>query len=632
MMFRDGSSRYAGFQGLWSMALVLALGCDPHTPDGGHAGCQDCAEDCSNGVDDDSDGDADCLDSACAGVCPEVCDNGEDDNADWLVDCGDPSCESTCDADGDGWLSRDVGGDDCNDGDPAVHPGAAEIADDGEDNDCDPSTADDDIDGDLSTNYDDCAPEDPTRYPQAPEVCGDGVVNDCDQTGTPPRPVCFGERSLSTADFAVDGSEAEGHLGDGGIAGADTDGDGAIELYIGASDVGLVDFDTAGAVYALETPLVDGSDVRTLGCELTGVSIDSGLGAAVAPLGVLDGSGLPRIGIGAPLQDLFPDQKNGALFVLGEVCASGPINGSAFEITGRNHDEYGTSFAAIGDADGDGAVDVAIGAPWPDESGSVAIYRGPIDAPQTGEETFSRIVSTRTDTLFGATVAAAGDLDGDGLGDLLVGAPLAQQETGQVQAVTDLTIPGTRADTDQLAIPLGAPGDHLGTAIAQEAGDLSGDGQDDAVLGAPLADDLAVDGGVVYVVDALAPLNVAAILRGDSAGDLLGSALAAMVDLDGDGFRDLAVGAPGHDGGDAANPVVDAGAVYVWFGPLSGSLVTSTAEVRLIGEAGADFAGSAIADVGDVDHDGLDDLAISAPYADGAFPGAGRVYLLTFGW
>ncbi len=95
-----------------------------------------CAEICDDGLDNDADGDSDCLDVDCADQCPEICDDGFDNDGDNVLDCDDPDCDSTCDADGDAAVAEAFGGDDCDDTDPNNYPGNVETCD-GQDNDCD---------------------------------------------------------------------------------------------------------------------------------------------------------------------------------------------------------------------------------------------------------------------------------------------------------------------------------------------------------------------------------------------------------------------------------------------------------------------------------------------------------------
>ncbi|MFT5679390.1 MAG: hypothetical protein ACI8RZ_000294, partial [Myxococcota bacterium] len=109
----------------------------------------------------------------------------------------------------------------------------------------------------------------------------------------------------------------------------------------------------------------------------------------------------------------------------------------------------------------------------------------------------------------------------------------------------------------------------------------------------------------------------------EAGGDLVGTSLAAVGDLNGDGLADVLIGAPGHDGsGD------EAGAVYLLLGPATGSHDLSEAHARLDGEGVEDFAGRAVAGVGDMDGDGNPDLAVGAPGVDLGGSEAGAAYLL----
>ena len=141
-------------------------------------------------------------------------------------------------------------------------------------------------------------------------------------------------------------------------------------------------------------------------------------------------------------------------------------------------------------------------------------------------------------------------------------------------------------------------------------GDVDGDGRDDIAVGA-YADDTAETGaGAVYVVSGPGTgletvLEAEGIRYGEAAGDVAGR-VAGPGDLDGDGFAELLVGAPSHDGGGT-----DAGAAYVLFGPITGTDSLSAADVRIDGESEGAWVGGTVAAGRDMDGDGVTDLVLS---------------------
>ncbi len=190
--------------------LALAVGCADE-PECTGPGCDDgpTLEICADGEDNDGDGLVDCADVDCFGGCLELCTDGQDEDGDGLVDCDDDDCLGVCDGDSDGSVAAELGGDDCNDADPTVHPAATELCnliDDDCDalvDDIDPSLdpasrtswhADADQDGFGSApvvasacyapagavaDDTDCDDADEQRFPGAPEVCNE-VDDDCD--------------------------------------------------------------------------------------------------------------------------------------------------------------------------------------------------------------------------------------------------------------------------------------------------------------------------------------------------------------------------------------------------------------------------------------------------------------------
>jgi hypothetical protein len=243
--------------------------------------------------------------------------------------------------------------------------------------------------------------------------------------------------------------------------------------------------------------------------------------------------------------------------------------------------------------------------------------------------------------MFGAAVAALGDLDGDGIEDMAVGAP-SQRGSGSAGAVSVLFMnaDGTVNSSQRIASAVGggpalADGDYFGHSMAA-IGDLDGDGITDLAVGADKDDTGGYNRGAVHVLflNAIGTVKssqkIAHGVNGGPAfanGDRFGSAIASLGDLDGDGITDLAVGAAGDDtGGDYR------GAVFVLFMNAAGTVKTSQKIASGVGGgptlANGDVFGIAVASLGDLDGDGVGDLAASAFFDDTGGAGRGAMYVL----
>ncbi len=279
---------------------------------------------------------------------------------------------------------------------------------------------------------------------------------------------------------------------------------------------------------------------------------------------------------------------------------------------------YGRAVAALGDIDGDSYGDFAVSDPL-DGAGRVFIYTGSPDGVPRSDATPQWTLSgAEARDQFGKRIASAGDVDGDGLSDLLVGAWLAagadgQRRAGAAYLFLAADLPTATGVGDAALTLLGTGGDdRLGWGLAGGL-DATGDGVPDLLVAAPLRDP-ANSGAVHLVSGALRgtlEIDSAALgtVVGDAPADELGStALRFVGDLDGDGRSEWIVGAPKHAsvnagrlyllGHDAQGPV-DEAARAIWEGDENG---------HLFGYAAA-MHGSK--------------LAVGAPFADG-----GRVYLL----
>ena len=308
-------------------------------------------------------------------------------------------------------------------------------------------------------------------------------------------------------------------------------------------------------------------------------------------------------------------------------------------------DELGRSVDGVGDLNGDGHRDVLLGAPLADnngrtDSGTAYLMFGEqpprhlVDIQALGSQGI-RLDGAQAGDQAGRAVAGAGDVNGDGRPDVVVGAPQASAPgrpgSGRAFVVFGSTSPNPTIDLGALGAAGQSydalTGESAGVAVAG-LGDINDDGRDDIGIGAPAAGHNGRAGsGSVYVVyghaaagnvdvGALAPPNGFRI-DGGAAGDHLGTSVAGGGDLNGDGGPDLIVGAP-----DAGGAVTGRGTAYVIYGsatppaaPIDAGQPLGTAGFALTGVATRDAAGSAVA-LGNVDADDHADAIVGAPDTD----------------
>ncbi len=334
----------------------------------------------------------------------------------------------------------------------------------------------------------------------------------------------------------------------------------------------------------------------------------------------INGDGFNDIIIGAPASDNI----TGKVYIY-----YGPSVASPVIVNGETeNDKFGTSVSIAGDVNGDGYDDVLIGAPGADESlysgnGLAYFYLGGKDGPSL----FGTIAGTGTNAGLGEAVSGAGDINGDGCYDFMVGAPGASGGGGSLgeaylffgggtgclysslDLVPDLVFTGPYEDSNF--------GSTIGTA-----GDVNGDSYDDFVIAAPKYYNSK---GIAYLyLGGNVISNIPdKILTGNNAGNLFGQSISAAGDINKDGFGDFIIGAPGSEGGEGR------GEVFLYAGSSS---VDITPFLSIQGENLNDNFGYSAAGIGDVDSDGYWDILVGAPQWDVQNPlekEVGRAYLFS---
>jgi hypothetical protein len=286
--------------------------------------------------------------------------------------------------------------------------------------------------------------------------------------------------------------------------------------------------------------------------------------------------------------------------------------------------QYGTSVATAGDVNGDGYSEVIVGAPGHASQAGRAYMYSALPA-SLGEAAGWNKASNQAYALYGSSVGTAGDVNGDGYADVIVGAPRwdsGQEDEGAAwvylgQATGLASAPHCYRQSDNVGAQFGAS---VGTA-----GDVNGDGFDDIIVGAPSWSNPEASEGAAFVyagssvgLDPDAPPLWSK--ASNQAGALFGTSVSTAGDVNGDGYMDIIVGAPAWQSGDE-----EWGAVWLYYGSVDGP--HSAPDWYTRGDYAEAQYGYAVSTAGDVNADGYSDIIVGSPFWADDIVNEGRAWV-----
>ncbi|MDP2308812.1 MAG: FG-GAP-like repeat-containing protein [Pseudomonadota bacterium] len=356
----------------------------------------------------------------------------------------------------------------------------------------------------------------------------------------------------------------------------------------------------AGARYPIEIDPV----YTTASTVLNGEAVANQFGCSVSSAGDVNGDGYDDVIVGA-----YGYGSGAGRAYVYAGSATGLSTTAATTLTGASaYTYFGNTVSGAGDVNGDGYDDVIVGAYGPSPYvGSAFVYDGsPSGVVAAASATLTGELASN---YFGSSVSSAGDVNGDGFGDVIVGAFNYSGGAGRAYVYVGSASGVSTTASSTLAGDLG----QFGYSVSG-AGDVNGDGYDDVIVGAYNRDS-STGSAYVYAGSASGVATAAStVFTGEATSIYFGGSVSRAGDFNGDGYDDVIVGAQGVD---AAT-----GRAYVYAGSAGG--LSTTPSATLSGESTANYFGASVSDAGDVDGDGYDDVIVGAfNYGEST----GRAYL-----
>lgn len=436
---------------------------------------------------------------------------------------------------------------------------------------------------------------------------------------------------ISAAELGVIGGDTGATETGYAVTGAgDMNADGYADVVLGAPGAGD---QGEGAVYIMfgQSVRFDESSVSTA-VRYTGETAGDQFGSRVAGAGDINADGYDDIIVAALYADTY-DRNAGAVYIIyGQASLAGGSVKDLPTITGTEVSaKLGFALAGAGDINADGFADCLISAPYRnDRSGGVYIVYGQAETLAGGSASSLPLLSGVADYDYAGYAVAGGDINADGYSDMIISAPkrnTTERDTGAVYLLYGRSAIYTSQSLSSATLLAGlTQSEKIGQSLAIE--DINGDNYGDMLIGAAYNDTAAANGGAVYVYYGSASLNTSLSLAeatqfyNTAAAEIAGQSLAGVGDVNSDGYSDFIVGAP-------STSQTETGRVFLIFGQ-SAIYSTQALDLQTIftGETIGDSFGNSVANAGDVNSDGLNDLLLGALGYGQIAEGAGAAYLV----
>ncbi len=423
--------------------------------------------------------------------------------------------------------------------------------------------------------------------------------------------------------WAAEGNQTDAHLGFSVSTAGDVNGDNYSDILVGAYKYNNT-FSNDGRVYAYYSTST--TYPASPSWTINGTQVGEYYGYSVSTAGDVNGDGYSDVIIGSPLFD-GGQTDEGKTFIY-HGSSTGLLSTVNWTAEGNETGgQLGISVSTAGDINGDGYADVIAGGNYMQlgqtDEGLALLFLGSASGTLISSSVAYR--RNQSNSGFGFSVATAGDVNGDGFSDVIVGAYEYDDPSTDEGAV--FVYYGAAAGISSVqawSAEGGQSFSHFGNSVSS-AGDVNGDGYSDVIIGASIYDNGHTDEGAAFLFMG-SPTGLSTFPNwaeeSNQANAFFGYSVSTAGDVNGDGYSDVIVGAPGYENGQVTD-----GAVFIYLGSATGLSVNPHIQLNVNG-FGYNF-GCEVSCAGDVNGDGFQDIIIGSKYWDAwkTIDGAAFVYL-----